>query len=128
MPNISIDQFANEIANAVREYTEDVSAAIEAKVDEVANQVLAEVKSLAPKNTGEYAKTFVKTDQGSAGKAKRVIWNRKHYRRVHLLEFGHAFIRGGRAAARPHLRPAYEKYGATLPDDIKRIIKNGGGS
>jgi len=128
MANVSIDQLANAIVDAIREYTEDVSAAIEKKVDEVADQVLRETKNLAPKRTGEYAKTFTKTKQDEYGKTKRVIWNRKHYRRVHLLEFGHAKRGGGRVPAYPHLRPAYEKYGAALPDHIKRIIRNGGGT
>jgi len=127
MANISIDQLANAITEAVREYTEDVSAAIEKKVDEVADQVLRETKNLAPKRTGEYAKTFVKTKQDEYGRIRRVIWNRKHYRRVHLLEFGHAKRGGGRVSAYPHLRPAYEKYALQLPDEIKRIIKKGGG-
>jgi hypothetical protein len=126
MANISIDQLANEITNAVREYTEDVSNAIEKKVDEVANQVLKETKALAPKQTGEYAKTFVKTKEGGYGEHRRIIWNKKHHRRVHLLEFGHAKVNGGRVPAYPHLRPAYEKYGANLPDELKKIIQNGG--
>jgi hypothetical protein len=126
MANISIDQLSNEITNAVREYTEDVSKAIEKKVDEVANQVLKETKTLAPKQTGEYAKTFVKTKEGGYGEHRRIIWNKKHYRRVHLLEFGHAKVNGGRVPAYPHLRPAYDKHAANLPDEIKEIIRNGG--
>lgn len=129
MANISIDQLADAITEAIREYTEDVSAAIEKKVDEVADQILQEVKSNHPykDRRGEYTKGFVKTKQDGYGKIKRVIWNRKHYRRVHLLEFGHAKRGGGRVPAYPHLRPAYEKYGVALPDHIKRIIRNGGG-
>jgi hypothetical protein len=126
MANISIDQLAREITNAVREYTEDVEKAVEKKVDAVANQVLKETKSLAPKRTGEYANTFVKTKEGGYGEHRRIIWNKKHYRRVHLLEFGHAKVNGGRVPAYPHLRPAYEKHAANLPDEIKEIIRNGG--
>lgn len=122
MANINIDQLASEITKAVREYTEDVTAAIEAKVDETAKQVMGEIKATAPKNTGEYGRTFTITNKNG----KRYIWNRKHYRRVHLLEFGHAKVGGGRVAARPHMRPAYDKHAANLPEDIKRIIQNGG--
>jgi hypothetical protein len=126
MPNISIDQLSNEITNAVREYTEAVEKAVEKKVDAVANQVLKETKALAPKRTGEYANTFVKTKEGGYGEHRRIIWNKKHYRRVHLLEFGHAKVNGGRVPAYPHLRPAYEKHAANLPNEIKEIIRNGG--
>lgn len=129
MSNVSIDQLADAITEAVREYTEDVSAAIERKVDEVADLVLEEVKSNHPytDRSGEYTKGFIKTKQDEYGRTRRVIWNRKHYRRVHLLEFGHAKRGGGRVPAYPHLRPAYEKYALQLPDEIKRIIKKGGG-
>ncbi len=126
MPNISIGQLANEIVSAVREYTEDVSNGIEKKVDEVANKVLKEVQASAPKRTGEYARTFVKTKEGGYGQHRRIIWNKKHYRRVHLLEFGHAKVNGGRVQAFPHLRPAYDKHTTNLDDEIKQIIRNGG--
>lgn len=127
MTNIPIDQLANEISRAVREYTEDVSEAIEKKVDTTADKILAEVKATSKFDTGNYAKGFKKTKKDEQRKVKRIIWNKKQYRLVHLLEFGHAKRNGGRVAAKPHLRPAYEKYGAQLPEDIKRIIRNGGG-
>jgi Bacteriophage HK97-gp10, putative tail-component len=124
--NIPIDQLASEIVSAVREYTEDVAKAVDKKVDEVANKVLKEVRQLAPKRTGEYAQTFVKTKEGGYGEHRRIIWNKKHYRRVHLLEFGHAKVNSGRVPAYPHLRPAYEKHAADLPNELKRVIENGG--
>lgn len=124
--SISIDQLAAEITKAVREYTEDVSAAIDRKVDEVAEEVLQEVKRTAPKRTGKYRRGFVKTNRDAPGRTRRIVWNKKHYMIVHLLEFGHAKRGGGRVAARPHLRPAYDKHASKLPDEIKRIIRNGG--
>ena len=126
MANISIDQLAREITSAVREYTEDVSTSIAKKVDEVAKEVLKETKQMAPKRTGEYARTFKITKDDTFGSTKRIIWNKKHYRRVHLLEFGHAKVNGGRVKEYPHLRPAYDKHGARLPDELKRVIENGG--
>lgn len=126
MVNVSVEQLADTITDAVREYTEDVSKAVEEKVDEVADKVLQEAISLSPKRTGSYAKGFKKTKADEKGKAKRIIWNKKHYRLVHLLEFGHAKRGGGRVPAYPHLRPAYEKYAADLPGEIKRIVKKGG--
>ncbi|QRG66934.1 HK97 gp10 family phage protein [Brevibacillus choshinensis] len=128
MADISLDQLAAEITRVVREYTEDVSEAVEKKVGEVADKVLAEVAVSAPKRTGGYAQGFKVTKQDSGGKARRVIWNKKDYRRVHLLEFGHAKRNGGRVQAIPHLRPAYDKHADGLTDDIKRIIQNGGGT
>lgn len=128
MANIPIDRLATEITKAVQEYTEDVQEAIESKVDEVAEEVLQEVKRIAPKRTGKYRRGFVKTNRDGYGRIRRIVWNKRHYMLVHLLEFGHAKVGGGRVAARPHLRPAYDKYASKLPDEIKKIIRNGGGS
>lgn len=126
--NVSIDQLAAEITKAVREYTEDVSEAIERKVDEVAEEVLQEVKQTAPKRTGKYRRGFVKTNRDAPGRTRRIVWNKKRYMIVHLLEFGHAKRGGGRVPAYPHLRPAYDRHAADLPEEIKRIIRNGGGN
>lgn len=128
MANISIDQLAAEIANAVRDYTEEVSEAIAEKVDEVADAVLMDVSANAPKRTGDYAKGFRKTKRDTPGTTRRFIWNKKYSRLVHLLEFGHAKRSGGRISGRPHLRPAYDAHAERLQDDIRRIIRNGGGS
>jgi len=126
--NISIDNLADAIVSAVREYTEDVSEAINQEVDATADAVLKEVQANHSyrDRTGKYSKGFTKTKQDRPGVTHRVVWNKKHPTRVHLLEFGHAKRGGGRVPAYPHLRPAYDKYGAKLPDKIKRIIRNGG--
>jgi hypothetical protein len=126
MVNIPIDRLADELISAIKEYTEDVEIGVRKAVDKTAREVLKEAQALAPKRTGEYAKTFTITKDDGYGVTRRIIWNKKHYRRVHLLEFGHAKVNGGRVQAYPHLRPAYEKHGAKLPDELKRIIQNGG--
>jgi len=126
MANVRIDQLTTAITDAVRDYTEGVSEAVRKEVDITVDNVLREVKSLARKHTGEYARTFVKTNKSFPGKRRYVVWNRKHYRRVHLLEFGHAKVSGGRVKAYPHMRPAHDKYAGKLQENIKRIIRNGG--
>jgi len=126
MANITIDHLADELVSAVKEYTDDVDEGVRKTVDKTARKVLQETKALAPKRTGEYAQSFGITKEDGYGTTKRIVWNKKHYRRVHLLEFGHAKVNGGRVQAFPHLRPAYDKHAANLDDEIKRIIRNGG--
>jgi hypothetical protein len=126
MANIPIDRLTDELVSAIKEYTDDVAEGVRKKVDETARKVLKEAQALAPKRTGEYARTFTITKEDGYGTTRRIIWNKKHYRRVHLLEFGHAKVNGGRVDERPHLRPAYDKHGAKLPDELKRVIENGG--
>ena len=126
MANIPIDRLADELAKTVKEYTEGVEEGVKKKVDEVAQKMLKETRNLAPKRTGEYAKGFGITKEDEYGTTRRIVWNKKHYSRVHLLEFGHAKVNGGRVPAYPHLRPAYEKYAADLPNELKKVIENGG--
>lgn len=127
---ISLDRLAGEIANAITEYTEDVSEAIADKVDETAKEmcedIKADAKRLFPKGTGAYAKGFKVTDRSSQGRVTKVVWNKAEYRLVHLLEHGHAKATGGRVDGRPHMGPASEKYTKQLVEDVKDIIKNGG--
>lgn len=126
MANVPINKLADEIVSAVREYTGDVTAGIDKEVESTADKVLMEVQNTAPRKTGKYAKSFVKTDKSLPGKRRFVIWNRKYYRLVHLLEFGHTKIKGGRVDGKPHLIPAHQKYVDGMVSNIKQIIKNGG--
>lgn len=126
MESINIDQLAAKITQAVQEYTEDVSAAIEKEIDQTAAKVLKDVKELAPKDTGAYAKGFRSTKQTDQGYKQRIVWNKAFPTRVHLLEFGHAKVGGGRVEGKPHLGPAYDKAAGDLTERIKQIIKNGG--
>jgi HK97 gp10 family phage protein len=121
-----IDRLAREITNAVRNYTEDVTNAIDKKLDEKAQDIRNDADRDAPRRKGKYAKGFRVTKKESNGKSKRVIWNKKYSRLVHLQEFGHAKRNGGRVPGRPHLRPAYDRHASALMNDIKRIIRNGG--
>lgn len=124
---VSAEDFANELVRMIKEYTEDVTQAIEKETESTANKVLQEAKNLAPKRTGEYARSFGKTKKRLSSGLECYVWNKKHYRRVHLLEFGHAKVGGGRVAARPHLRPAHDKYIDGYLNNIRQIIKRGGG-
>lgn len=123
---VSINQLADAIVDAVRDYTEDVSNAIGQKVESAADLVLQDARAMAPKKTGKYAKGFVKTDKSLPGRRRFVVWNKKYYRLVHLLEFGHAKVKGGRVPGKPHLIPAHQRHVDGMLSDIKQIIRNGG--
>lgn len=123
--NIKIDQLASEIAKAMQEYAEDVSAGIEKVTDQTTNAILREVKAAAP-GSGRYASGFAKNNQSTPNNRRYVVWNKKYYRLVHLLEKGHALRNGGRARAFPHMGPAERKYVPEYEEKVKQIIKNGG--
>lgn len=126
MANVSVNHLADAIVSAVRDYTDDVSNAIGQKVESAADLVLQDARAMAPKKTGKYAKGFVKTDKSLPGRRRFVVWNKKYYRLVHLLEFGHAKVKGGRVPGKPHLIPAHQRHVDGMLSDIKQIIRNGG--
>lgn len=124
---VDIDQIAREITEAVREYTEDVSDAIEEELDDTSKAILKATRGGSPVKTGDYRRGWKRTTEKYNGRAVYTIWNQRRYRLVHLLEFGHAKRGGGRVPGRPHVGPAFQRFGADMPDRIKRIIRNGGG-
>lgn len=123
---VRISGLADAITGAVSEYNKDVANGIYTEVDETAKKIRDELKVTSPRRSGKYAKGWKIQKKGGKKKPKRIVWNNKWYRIVHLLEFGHAKVNGGRVAAIPHMRPAYDKYAADLPNRIGRIIRNGG--
>mgnify|MGYP000958998192 CR=1 FL=1 len=126
MPSITIDDLAGEITLAVKTYTEDVSEAVEKEIDSTAKDMVKDLKIDSPKNTGEYAKGWTSKRDTSGGSYKRVVHNKAKPGLVHLLEFGHQKVNGGRVGERPHLRPTYDRHAGKLEKAIKDIIKNGG--
>lgn len=128
---ISPGELGAEIANAVKEYTEYVTKGIEKEVNATAKLILADTKALAPKKYGTYEGGFAIKKERRQGEVVNTIYNKKRPGLVHLLEFGHAVSNqygktSGRADARPHLVPAYNKHADTMVRKIEGIIKRGG--
>lgn len=123
---IKPEEMGVEISNLISDYTKEVGEAIEKEVDSTAKEILKEIKATAPKKTGKYSKGFKIKKENISGSATRIIHNKDKPGLVHLLELGHSKRGGGRVSARPHLRPAYDKYVPQMERKIERIIKNGG--
>lgn len=120
--SIPVDRLADELAKTLKAYTKEVEAGIEAVIDETAKECAAELKATSPKRTGKYAKGWGVTKQGTA----RIVWNKKFFRLVHLLEKGHAKRGGGRVAGTPHVAPAETKYVEKLEKRVVEVVEKGG--
>lgn len=123
---ISVDDLATEITQAIKHYTDDVIDGIEEEVDETAKKVRDSARDMAPKKTGFYARNISIKTERRHGEVTKIIYNKNDYQIAHLLEFGHAKRGGGRVAARPHLRPAYDKHVPQMEKNIEKIIRDGG--
>lgn len=123
MSSIPPSELSKEIQKYLQEYKEEIDEDVQDETDKAIASAKTELRSISPKNTGNYASGWaVKSKKYSNGYYK-VIWNRKAYQLTHLLEFGHATRNGGRTKAQPHIRPTEEKYKTRFTESLERRIK-----
>ena len=127
MANISIDQLANEIAEALSDYSEDVVKRIDASSEKIGKKAVQKLKDTSPKDQGDYAKSWkMKTEPEVGQPDNRIIHVAKpHYRLTHLLEHGHAKAGGGRVEAKPHIKAVEEEVIEDFKKEVEEVIKNG---
>ena len=120
--SIEIDGLADAIANAMEEYRQATTDELKKEIRKVAKEAAREIADSAPRDTGEYAKSWkVKTVHESYDDIRVVICSPKRYRLTHLLENGYCRRDGIRVAARPHIAPAEKRAEEKLCKKVKVI-------
>lgn len=133
---IKIDDLAKSIVKELEEYGSDITEVAEKAIDETAKEAVKNLKRANPPGSGEYASwkeynaswgiTKTKTDARYGRKA--TIHNKKKYQLAHLLEKGHALVRGGRKVgetrAFEHIKPVADNAEKELEERITKGIKN----
>lgn len=123
---ITPDQLAKEVGEILEQFKETTSDALKDATDVAVNDIVQQLKETSPKQPGggEYAKSWAATP-ASAKKGEtgygRIVYNKKHYRLTHLLEYGHALWQGGRTNAHPHIKPAEE---AGIANFERRLLED----
>lgn len=83
-------------------------------------------KAIAPKQTGDYAKSLTYTVKGRGMKVTGEVGSKKLPGLVHLLEKGHAKVGGGRTRAFPHMAPGYDEgapaFEKKLMEGVDRVL------
>lgn len=103
---IELSSFSDEIKKILTQYGEDVQRIADKEVEEVSKEVVKKLKNESPKNTGGYSKGWkMKKKEGRLG-IETTIYNSTHGWLVHLLENGHAKVKGGSVPGQPHVKPA----------------------
>ncbi len=122
MSNISVDELADAIEEGLKDYGNVATDVVKKSVKSASATVRKEISANAPKNTGEYAKSWaVKKVKETANALTMVVRSKNRYQIAHLLEHGHAKRNGGRVKAMPHIKEA-EKKGE---DELVKLIKKG---
>lgn len=123
---ISISQLSAAVMEQLNEYAELATEDMKDAVKKAGTAVRKDIEASAPRNTGDYAKSWaVKTTKESSNALQVTVHSRNRYQLAHLLEHGHAKRGGGRVAARPHIAAAEEAGIEQLEREIERSLTNG---
>lgn len=123
---ISPDQLAKEVNEILEQFKETTDDALKDATDKAVDDIVKQLKETSPKQPGggQYAKSWAATPagvkKGQAGYG-RIVYNKKHYRLTHLLEYGHALWQGGRAKPHPHIKAAEEN---GIADFERRLLED----
>jgi hypothetical protein len=92
-------------------------------VNNAGNLAKKEIQATAPKQTGQYAKSWkARKTRETATNYQVTVYSSSRYRLAHLLEHGHAKRNGGRVRAFPHIAPAEEKAEDQLLSELERRL------
>ena len=124
--NIEVSEFANEFNEILKDYGNEAVSAMKEAVPQVAKKARDEVKNHAPVGTrkrGYKKQGFVakKTSETVATLEYEIGAN--DYRLAHLLEHGHATVKGGRTKAQPHFKYGDEYIENHLLKEIEEKLK-----
>ena len=122
--NVQIGDLADAIRETLEDYADLAAEDVKRAVREAGDTVRDEICTHAPKDTGDYAKSWaVKKRKETSNSLTLVVHSRNRYQLAHLLEFGHAKRGGGRVSARPHIAAAEEKGMEQLEDEIRKALE-----
>ena len=114
---ISISQLSAAVMEQLNEYAELATEDMKEAVKKAGTAVRKDIEASAPRNTGDYAKSWaVKTTKESSNALQVTVHSRNRYQ----LKRG-----GGRVAARPHIAAAEEAGIEQLEREIERSLTNG---
>ena len=122
--NIQISGLADAVMDTLEEYADLAAEDVKQAVKDAGDVVKNDIRSHAPKDTGDYAKSWaVKKMKETSSSLTVAVHSRNRYQLAHLLEFGHARRGGGRVAARPHIASAEQKGMEYLEEEIRKALE-----
>ena len=122
--NVQIGDLADAIMETLEDYADLAAEDVKQAVREAGDTVRDEIRTHAPKDTGDYAKSWaVKKMKETSSSLTVAVHSRNRYQLAHLLEFGHAKRGGGRVAAQPHIASAEQKGMEYLEEEIRKALE-----
>ena len=122
--NVPVGSLADPIMDTLEEYAGIAAEDVKQAVKDAGDMVKDDIRSHAPKDTGDYAKSWaVKKMKETSSSLTVAVHSRNRYQLAHLLEFGHAKRGGGRVAAQPHIASAEQKGMEYLEEEIRKALE-----
>lgn len=127
MKKVAIDDLAQEVMVGLQEYADLASGAMKKAVQRSGRRVRKEIKANAPKDEGDYQKSWsVRKENETASQLHLIVYSKNRYQLAHLLEHGHVTRNGKRRVkGPPHILPAEEVGAKQLQEDIERALRGG---
>lgn len=126
MSAIDYSKLSSEVQKALESYQEDIQEIVTEEAKKAAQGAITELKETSPKLTGAYSKDWKSKTEAGRRSTKTTVYNAKHYRLTHLLEFGHAKRGGGRTGgtvpAYPHIEKANENAAKAFEEGIVKRL------
>lgn len=121
---INIEELGMAIAHELAGYSEDVTEATKAIVNEVSDESVETLKKTSPHLTGDYRRGWRKRKAYEDSRESRMtVHNKTDYQITHLLEYGHASRYGGRVSAKVHIKPVEETVKEELQKRIEKAVQ-----
>ena len=121
-----------QLNDVLQDYSKEVMDTYNTCGKEIADDTVSKLKRVkfGRYDRGKYSKSWaVKQEKSNWGTNSYIVYNKKHYRLTHLLEFGHVVKNGtkrvvGKAGAIEHIKPMEEWVQNQLP---KLLVQKLGG-
>lgn len=121
---VQISGLADAIMDTLEEYADLAAEDVKQAVKDAGETVRKEIRANAPKDTGNYAKSWaVRKTKEASSSLTLTVHSKNRYQLAHLLEFGHAKRGGGRVSAQPHIAAAEAKGMEQLEDEIRKALE-----
>lgn len=121
---VNINALADAIKDTLKEYSDVSAEKVKTAVKEAGKTVKKEIEMSAPKDTGDYSRSWaIKNVKETANSLELSVHSKSHYQLAHLLEFGHAKRDGGRVSGKVHIASAEAKGIEQFEKDVEKALK-----